>query len=50
VNALDGHKARIIAAIPNITKDTPHFVWQEVGCKWDVRRDIYGAHCEIFDI
>jgi hypothetical protein len=49
VNTLDELKARIIAAIVDITKGMlQQCVWQGMDYRWDVRRGSGGVHCEMF--
>jgi hypothetical protein len=49
VNTLDELKARITAAIANVTRDMLQRAWQEVDY-WDVSRATDGSHCEAFRI
>jgi hypothetical protein len=48
VNTLDELKARIIAAIANVTKGMLQRVWHEADYSRDVHRATDGAHCEVF--
>jgi hypothetical protein len=50
LNTPDELKARITAAVANVTTDMLQRFWHEVDCRcrWDVRRNTDCPHCEAF--